>query len=65
MINQVGLSSTGGGDKGAVFDEEDVNRRPDYSHEWLLVAAAVDRLAMIGFTAIYILALFILISPVH
>lgn len=50
---QVGHSG-GGADDAEVLDEV---RPVSYAHEWLLVAAAVDRLAAFAFTAAFVVTL--------
>ncbi|XP_069172872.1 neuronal acetylcholine receptor subunit alpha-6 isoform X1 [Procambarus clarkii] len=57
---KVGLSG-GGAEDGEVLEE---TRPASYLHEWLLVAAALDRLAAITFVAAFVITLIAYVAPV-
>ncbi|KAG7158896.1 Neuronal acetylcholine receptor subunit alpha-6-like 4 [Homarus americanus] len=58
--DKVGLSG-GGGEDGEVLEEA---RPASYLHEWILVAAAVDRLAALTFVATFVITLIAYVSRV-
>nr|XP_045584318.1 neuronal acetylcholine receptor subunit alpha-7-like [Procambarus clarkii] len=57
---KVGLSG-GGAEDGEVLEE---TRPASYLHEWLLVAATLDRLAAITFVAAFVITLIAYVAPV-
>ncbi|KAF2362607.1 Neurotransmitter-gated ion-channel ligand-binding domain [Trinorchestia longiramus] len=46
-------------------EEEIIGERKSFQHEWLLVAAAVDRIAAIIYIVVFVLALFAFTSKLH